>query len=89
MLSKCIPLEPKHKFKFKNPLYSLDATVIDLCLSFYNWAKFRTTKGAVKLHLKLNHSEYLPTFAIMTTGKICEQKVAPFIPFEKKRHRCF
>jgi hypothetical protein len=45
MLSKCQPLAPKHKFRFKNPLYSLDATTIDLCLSLYNWARFRTTKG--------------------------------------------
>jgi transposase len=83
MLSKCQPLAPRHKFRFKNPLYSLDATVIDLCLSLYDWAKFRTTKGAVKLHVKLNHSGYLPTFAIVTTGKVHEQKVAPSIPLEK------
>lgn len=83
MLSKCQPLAPKHKFRFKNPLYSLDATVIDLCLSLYNWAKFRTTKGAVKLHIKLNHSGYLPTFAVITTGNVHEQKVAPSIPLEK------
>jgi len=83
MLSKCQPLAPKHKFRFKNPLYSLDASVIDLCLSLYNWAKFRTTKGAVKLHVKFNHSGYLPTFAIVTTGKVHEQKVAPSIPLER------
>jgi hypothetical protein len=79
MLSKCQPLAPKHKFRFKNPLYSIDNTVIDLCLSLFDWAKFRTTKGAVKLHVKLNHSGYLPTFAIVTTGKTHEQKVAPLI----------
>jgi IS4 transposase len=83
MLSKCQPLAPKHKFRFKNPLYSIDASVISLCLSLYDWAKFRTTKGAVKLHVKLNHSGYLPTFAIVTTGKVHEQKVAPSIPLEK------
>lgn len=83
MLSKCQPLAPKHKFRFKNPVYSLDATVIDLCLSLYDWAKFRTTKGAVKLHIKLNHSGYLPNFAVITTGKVHEQKVAPSIPLEK------
>jgi hypothetical protein len=83
MLSKCQPLAPKHKFRFKNPLYSIDTTVIDLCLSLFDWAKFRTTKGAVKLHVKLNHSGYLPTFAIVTTGKVHEQKVAPQIPLEK------
>lgn len=83
MLSKCQAIAPKHKFRFKNPLYSLDATVIDLCLSLYNWAKFRTTKGAVKLHVKLNHSGYLPTFLVVTTGKVHEQQVAPSIPLDK------
>ena len=83
MLSKCEAIAPKHKFRFKNPLYSLDATVIDLCLSLYNWAKFRTTKGAVKLHMKLNHSGYLPAFAVITTGKVHETQVAPSMPLER------
>jgi len=83
MLSKCLPLAPKHKFRFKNPLYSLDATVIDLCLSLFNWAKFRTTKGAVKLHVKLNHAGYLPMFVHVTTGREHEQRVAPLFPLER------
>lgn len=83
MLSKCQKIAPRHNFRFKNPLYSLDATTIDLCLSLYNWATFRQTKGAVKLHVKLNHAGYLPSFIIMTEGNVHEQKVAPFIPFEK------
>lgn len=82
MLSKCQPLAPKHKFRFKNPLSSLDATVIDLCLSLYDWAKFRTTKGAVKLHVKLNHAGYLPTFMAMTEGKVHETIIAPSVPLE-------
>ena len=82
MLSKCQPIAPKHKFRFKNPLSSLDATVIDLCLSLYDWAKFRTTKGAVKLHVKLNHAGYLPTFMVMTTGKVHESTIAPSVPLE-------
>lgn len=83
MLSKCQPLAPGHPFRFKNPLYSLDVTIIDLCLSLYNWAKFRTTKGAVKLHVKLNHAGYLPTFMVVTTGKVHETQVAPSIPSER------
>ena len=83
MLSKCQPLAPKHKFQFKNPLYSIDATTIDLCLSLFDWATFRKTKGAVKLHVKLNHAGYLPSFAVVTTGKKHEQTVAPHIPLEK------
>jgi hypothetical protein len=48
----------KKKFRFKNKLVSIDSTVIDLCLSIYDWAKYRTTKGAVKLHLVLDHDGY-------------------------------
>lgn len=83
MLSKCKPLTPRHKFRFKNPLYSIDSTLIKLCLSLYNWAKFCNTKGAVKLHVKLNHSGYLPTFLVVTPGNVTDQKVAFSIPLEK------
>ena len=58
-LDRCRSLTPgRRKFRFKNKLYSLDATVIDLSLSMFDWAKFRQTKGAVKLHLLLDHEGY-------------------------------
>lgn len=66
----------KKKFRFKNKLVSLDSTVIDLCLSMYDWAKFRRTKGAVKLHLVLDHDGYLPCFGIITEGKVHDVKAA-------------
>lgn len=59
----------KKKFRFKNKLLSLDSTTIDLCLNLFPWAKFRQTKGAVKLHLLLDHDGYLPEFALITDGK--------------------
>lgn len=59
----------KKKFRFKNKLLSLDSTTIDLCLSLFPWANFRQTKGAVKLHLLLDHDGYLPEFAVITDGK--------------------
>lgn len=61
----------------------LDATVIDLCLSLFPWAKFRQTKGAVKLHLLLDHDGYLPTFANMTEGKVHEVNVARTLSLPK------
>jgi len=70
-----------HKFRFKNKLVSLDSTVIDLCLSLYDWAKFRRTKGAVKLHLVLDHDGYLPCFGIVTDGKVHDVKVAHGLQF--------
>jgi hypothetical protein len=58
------------KFRLKNELVSLDSSVIDLCLSMYDWTTFRTTKGEIKLRLLLNHDGYLPSFAVITTGKV-------------------
>lgn len=69
------------KFRFKHKLVSLDSTVIDLCLSVFDWAKFRRTKGAVKLHLVLDHEGYLPCYAVITDGSVHDVKVAWQIPF--------
>lgn len=66
----------KKKFRFKNKLFSLDSTTIDLCLSLFPWADFRQTKGAVKLHMLLDHDGYLPEFAIITDGKTTDVKTA-------------
>jgi hypothetical protein len=72
----------KRKFRFKNKLVSLDSTVIDLCLEMFNWAHFRRTKGAIKLHLLLDHDGYLPAFAIISDGKTSDIAVARQFHFE-------
>lgn len=69
LLSRCQGLGPRHGFRFKNKLYSLDATTIDLCLSVFPWARFRSTKGAVKVHVGLDHDGFLPSFVTVTDGK--------------------
>jgi hypothetical protein len=74
-------VQGKRKFRFKNKLVSIDSTVIDLCLSMYDWAKFRRTKGAVKLHLVLDHDGYLPCFGIITDGKVHDVKAAHQMSF--------
>jgi len=71
----------KRKFRFKNKLVSLDSTVIDLCLSLYDWAKFRRTKGAVKLHLVLDHDGYVPCFGLLTDGSVHDVTVAHQLAF--------
>jgi hypothetical protein len=71
----------KTKFRFRNKLYSLDSSVIDLCLSLFDWAQFRQTKGAIKLHLLLDHEGYLPTFAVLTDGKVHDVRVARELAF--------
>jgi hypothetical protein len=69
-LKICKMSAPKnHKFRFKNKLLSLDSTTIALCLTLFPWAKFRRTKGAVKLHLLLDHDGYFPTYAYVSNGK--------------------
>lgn len=73
----------KHKFRFRNKLLSLDSTTISLCLSLFPWAKFRQTKGAVKLHLLLDHDGYLPTFVHITNGKKHEVTIARQVPLAK------
>lgn len=85
LLQQCHATRPgkKKQFRFKNPLYSLDASTIDLCLSLFPWAEFRQTKGAVKLHLVLDHDGYLPTFALLTDGKRHEVTVARDFTFPK------
>jgi hypothetical protein len=76
LLARCKNLTPKHKFRFKNPLYTIDASTIDLCLSVFPWAKFRRTKGAIKLHCLYDHSGALPTFMTITDGKRHDVRVA-------------
>ena len=83
LLQRCKGLAPGHRFRFKNPLYSLDASTIDLCLSVFPWAKFRTTKGAIKLHVGLNHAGHIPEFAIVTDGKVGDVTAGRTIHFPK------
>jgi hypothetical protein len=76
-------IAPTKRLRFKNKLFSLDATVIDLCLSIFDWAKFRQTKGAIKLHLLLDHDGYLPVFATVSEGASHEIAVARSLDFPK------
>lgn len=84
LLSRCQGLAAgRKKFRFRNKLFSLDATVIELCIGLFEWAKFRSTKGAVKLHLLLDHDGYLPMFAHITEGKTHEINIARNIELPK------
>lgn len=57
------------RFRFKNKLLLLDSTTITLCLSLFPWAKYRQTKGGVKLHILLDHDDYMPAFVHITEAK--------------------
>lgn len=83
LLKRCQRIAPEHNFRFDNPLYSLDASTIDLCLSVFPWADFRTTKGAIKLHVGLNHAGYLPEFVTVTEGKAHDVTMGRILQFPK------
>jgi Domain of unknown function (DUF4372)/Transposase DDE domain len=72
----------RKKFRFKNKLMSLDGSIIDLSVSMFDWAKYKRTKGAIKLHLLLDHDGYLPSFAVVTEGRTSEIKVARTLRFD-------
>lgn len=83
LLKRCQSKTSGHDFRFDSPLYSLDASTIDLCLSVFPWADFRTTKGAIKLHVGLNHDGYLPEFVRITDGKCVDVTAGRKINFPK------
>ena len=76
LLARCTKLAPGHGFRFHNPLYAIDSTTIPLCLAEYDWAHYRTNKGAVKLHTQLDLSGNLPCFVVMSNGKMADIRAA-------------
>ena len=76
LYQRCRRQAPGPRFAFRHRVYSLDATVIDLCLKVFDWAKFRKRKGAIKLHLILDHAGHIPSFCVMTPGREHEIEVA-------------
>ena len=66
----------KRKFRFKNKLLSLDSTTISLCLSIFPWAKYRRAKGGVKVHVLLDHDDYMPSYIWITEAKRHDRTVA-------------
>jgi hypothetical protein len=83
LLGRCQAEAKSHKrsFRFKHKLLSLDSTVIPLCLSVFDWAHYKRAKGAVKLHMVLDHDGYLPSFAVLSEGKTADISVAKKMSF--------
>jgi hypothetical protein len=73
----------KSPFKFQNPVYSMDSTTISLCLSLYDWAKYKTGKGGIKVHTLLNHSVYMPEVVCITEAKEHDVNAARTITLTK------
>jgi putative transposase len=69
-------LAPRHGFRFKNKLYSIDGSLIDLSLTIFPWSKYALGKGAMKLHMGLDHDGLIPAFAVVTDSRVGETTVA-------------
>lgn len=69
LLERCTALAPRHRFRFKHKLYALDSSFIELSLSVFPWATYKSAKGAAKLHVGLDHDGFLPAFVSLTDGK--------------------
>jgi Domain of unknown function (DUF4372)/Transposase DDE domain len=66
----------KREFRFKNKLLSLDSTTISLCLNLFPWAQFRRAKGGVKVHVLLDHDDYMPSYVYISSAKRHDRTVA-------------
>jgi hypothetical protein len=84
ILAPRIPKSDLNIFKFKNKLFSIDSTLIALCMELFDWAYYKTSKGAVKIHLVLEHNSYLPYYALVSEGKVADIHAAEVMPFPKK-----
>lgn len=80
---RCQPKAPGHRFRFKNPLYSIDSSLIDLSLKIFPWGHFALGKAAMKLHVGLDHSGYLPAFATITDSRTSDIEVARTLTLAK------
>jgi len=71
------------KFRIKSKIFLLDSSTISLCLSLFDWAKYKTTKGAVKMHTLLDYDGNLPAYVNITEGKTADNRGAYDIPLLK------
>ena len=83
LAQRCHSGNPKHHFRFKSPLYSLDSTLIDLSLKLFPWSDHNKHRGAVKLHVGLNHGGHFPAFVAVTDGKVHDVRQGRELDFPK------
>lgn len=83
MCQVCMNKAPKHKFPFKNKIFSVDSTVITLTASIFSWAAYRHSKNGVKIHTVLDHDGYIPAFASITEAKMHDSKILALLKFPK------
>ena len=83
LLHRCqvLAATKRRRFRFNNPLRTLDSTLIELCAQVFDWARFQRTKGAIKLHLQLDHQGCLPCWALVTDGDTNDVRLAQTLHF--------
>ncbi len=69
-------------FKLEGNVYAFDSTTIDLCLSVFEWARFRTTKGGIKVHTMYDVETQVPAFVHITPAAVHDVKAMDVIPYE-------
>ncbi len=72
------------KFRIKSKIFSVDSTTVVLCLNLFDWAKYKTAKGAVKIHTMLDLDSHLPAYINITNGKTADNKGAYDVPLLKR-----
>lgn len=82
-LESSVAKRRKYARRLKRKVFIMDSSIIPLCLSLFDWAKFRTKKGAIKLHAVLDYDTGLPSYAAITDGKKHDVKVAKDTVFPK------
>ena len=83
LYQRCQSSAPRHSFRFKNKLFSLDASLIKVSMSVFPWTNYNNYKAAFKLHVGLDHGGLIPAFATVTRGKVTDQTQARRFSFPK------
>jgi hypothetical protein len=83
VLTRCqaVAALTRRRFRFKHPLRTLDTTLIELCATVFDWARFVRMKGAITLHLQLDHQGCLPCWALVTAGDVNDVRVSQQLTF--------
>jgi hypothetical protein len=83
LYQRCSSSQRSHGFHFKNKLFSLDASLIDVSMKVFPWADFNRKKSAFKLHLGLDHDGLIPAFASVTRDKVSDMTQARLLDLPK------
>ena len=80
-LEPSLKVRRKLAYRLRRQVFIMDASMIPMCLSLFDWAKYKTIKGALKLHTVLDYSTGLPCYAVVTKGTNHEANIASQLSF--------